>query len=355
MTVAQASPDKAHPVALLRAMLEIPSPSGEEAALADLLAEEMTQLGFAARIDDVGNVIGETGTGGGPTIMLIGHLDTAPGFPPVRHDGGRLYGRGAVDAKGPLAAMVCAAARLADTPGRVVVVGAVEEESGSSRGAMAIRDGHDRPDAVIVGEPSGWSSVVLGYKGEVDLRYRVVCPAVHPTHPAAKATERAVLVWNSLCELLGPELSHTVFGQPGATLRSLHGDLTSATAEFSVRTPIGFDVPRFVARLRGQLPEGELSVGNVVPACRVGRRDPVVRALSAAIRERGGAPVMKVKTATSDMNTLAEVWPVPMATYGPGDSRLDHTDAEHIEVAEYLRAIDVLDDALNRLIHGGLS
>jgi LysW-gamma-L-lysine carboxypeptidase len=350
-----APPDAAHQVALLRAMLEVPSPSGAEGALAALLAKEMERLGFAARIDEVGNVVGEIGAGGGATVLLIGHLDTAPGLLPVRDVGGRLYGRGAVDAKGPLAAMICAAARLVHAPARIVVVGAVEEESGNSRGAMAIRNGHERPDAVIVGEPSGWSSVVLGYKGEVGLRYRVVRPAVHPTHPDAKATEHAVRAWTSLCDLLGPELSHTAFDKPGVTLRSLHGDLTSATAEFSVRTPVGFDVPDLAARLGGRLPEGELSIRHAVPACRVGRRDPVVRALSAAIRECGGTPTMKVKTATSDMNTLAEVWPVPMATYGPGDSRLDHTDAEHIEVAEYQRAVDVLGGALCALVRGGLS
>jgi len=59
-----------------------------------------------------------------------------------------------------------------------------------------------------------------------------------------------------------------------------------------------------------------------------------------------------VKTATSDINVLAEHWNVPMATYGPGDSRLDHADDEHISLDEYLNGIRVLTDAVRRLTYG---
>ena len=97
--------------------------------------------------------------------MLLGHMDTVPGGVPVRCEAGRLYGRGAVDAKGPLAAMISAVAELGDFPGRIVVVGAVEEETPGSLGAMTIRATHPQPDVVVIGEPSGWSTVVLGYKG----------------------------------------------------------------------------------------------------------------------------------------------------------------------------------------------
>ena len=75
----------------------------------------------------------------------------------------------------------------------------------------------------------------------------------------------------------------------------------------------------------------------------------MARALTAAIRQTGGIPVAKVKTATSDMNTLAEQWHIPMATYGPGDSVLDHSDDEHVVIAEYLGGIEVLSTALAEL------
>jgi LysW-gamma-L-lysine carboxypeptidase len=79
------------------------------------------------------------------------------------------------------------------------------------------------------------------------------------------------------------------------------------------------------------------------------RRNPVVRALTAGIRRRGGAPALLLKTATSDMNTLAESWDIPMAAYGPGDSKLDHADLEHIVLEEYFAAIQVLSQALEEL------
>lgn len=336
---------------LLREMLEIPSTSYQERALADFLAEAMADLGFQTHIDVVGNVIGVIERGDGPTLMLLGHMDTVPGQFPVRSEDGKLYGRGAVDAKGPLAAMICAAARAVDFPGRIVVIGVVEEETPRSRGAMEIRATHDRPDALIVGEPSGWAGVTLGYKGKLDLRYTVKCPATHPSNPEPKASELAVACWAALVDLLGPDAGHDVFARPGATLCQLNADLTSATTDLSVRTPPGFDADALVRRLRDRLPVGNLEVLNSVAACRADRSNPAVRALVTGIRRLHAQPRLVVKTGTADMNTLAEVWDIPMATYGPGDSRLDHADNEHIVLPDYLRGIDVLSIAISELAH----
>lgn len=336
-------------VGLLRGMLQIYSACYRERALAGFLVKTMADLGFQAHIDAVGNVIGVIERGDGPTLMLLGHLDTVPGKLPVRSSDGKLYGRGAVDAKGPLAAMICAAAGASDFRGRIVVVGVVEEETPGSRGAMVIRATYDRPDALIVGEPSGWSSVVLGYKGRLDLRYTVTCPATHPTSPAPKASELAVACWAALVDLLGPDASHDVFDRPGATLCQLNAGLTSATVHLNVRTPLGFDGDALVRGLRDRLQAGNLEVLNSVAAYRVGRSDPVARALVSGIRRLDAQPRLLVKTATSDMNTLAEVWDIPMATYGPGDSKLDHSDTEHIVLSDYLRGIDVLSIAISEL------
>jgi [amino group carrier protein]-lysine/ornithine hydrolase len=338
----------AYATGLLRRMLEIPSPSYQEAELAAFLVGEMTRLGFDAHVDAAGNAVGRIGTGDGPTVMLLGHLDTVPEPVPVRCVDGRLYGRGAADAKGPLAAMVCAAAGAGAFPGQVVLVGAVQEETPGSAGAMAIRATHDRPDAVIVGEPSGWSSVVLGYKGKLDLRYRARCAPTHPSSPVPKASELAAAAWTALRDALG-RTDHTAFDLPGITLNAISGDTVAAEADLTVRTPPGFATDALLADLRQRLPVGELTVLNAVRACRVDRRNPTVRALSAGIRTQLARPAMRVKTATSDMNTLAEVWDIPMATYGPGDSRLDHADDEHILLADYLRGVAVLEHALGEL------
>src|SRR5580658_1678623 len=167
----------------LRAMVDIPSVTGDEARLASYTAERMTELGYLARIDAAGNAIGEIGAAAGPSVMLLGHIDTVPGAVRTRRENDLLYGRGSVDAKGPMAAMMHAGAQAAEmVPARIVVVGAVGEE-GDSAGARHLL-GSPRPDALVVGEPSGAGQVVVGYKGLLRLRYHLSRPAQHTSGPA---------------------------------------------------------------------------------------------------------------------------------------------------------------------------
>src|SRR5437899_3963474 len=118
---------------LVRGLVEIPSVSRREGDAVEWLAARMGERGFRASVDDAGNAVGEIGNG--PVhVVLFGHIDTVPGEIAVRIEGDELVGRGAVDAKGPLAAFVAAATK--PVPGvRITVVGAVEEESPSSKGA----------------------------------------------------------------------------------------------------------------------------------------------------------------------------------------------------------------------------
>lgn len=92
-------PNESFAVGLLRRMLEIPSLSYEERPLAELLVRSMRELGFDARVDEAGNAVGEIVRGGtravdGPTVMLLGHMDTVSGEVPVQARDGLLYGRG---------------------------------------------------------------------------------------------------------------------------------------------------------------------------------------------------------------------------------------------------------------------
>jgi LysW-gamma-L-lysine carboxypeptidase len=347
-TFATGQIDEQAATGLLRQMLEIPSPSCGEGELASYLAEAMTGLGFAAHVDETGNVVGTIDRGPGPHVMLLGHLDTVPDQIPVRSSGGRLYGRGASDAQGPLAAMICAAASATECSGRISVIGVVEEEVPSARGAVAIRETYPRPDACVIGEPSGGSTVVIGYKGKLDLHYVAECPSAHTTSPEPKASELVADCWTALKEILGPT-DHTAFALPGVTLESFSGDTARAEATLGVRTPPGFDAGALLAELRERLPAGTLTVLGARSPCVADRRNPVVRALSAGIRSQSAQPVLMLKTATSDMNTLGEVWDIPMASYGPGDSKLDHTADENILLADYYFAIAVLSHALTEL------
>src|SRR5512133_3632518 len=105
------------------------SPSEQETPAVRCLVDWMQGQGFHAWVDEVGNACGQRGPDDAPhTLLLLGHIDTVPGEIPVRVEDGILYGRGSVDAKGPLCAFAEAAAQATLPEGwRVIVIGAVEE------------------------------------------------------------------------------------------------------------------------------------------------------------------------------------------------------------------------------------
>ncbi|MBS0197895.1 MAG: [LysW]-lysine hydrolase [Planctomycetes bacterium] len=339
--------------ALLHALVATPSLSGREDAAARELVGWMRGLGYQARVDEVGNAVGELGPPAGPgvrEIVLLGHIDTVPGEIPVRREGDLLCGRGAVDAKGPLAAftMAGATARLAaDT--RVVVIGAVGEEAPESRGARHVA-GRMRPDLCIIGEPSGADGFVIGYKGRLLVDASAVADSAHSAGPAATSAELLAAWWQRVLEWAARTNAgrERVFEQVQPRLISFNtkadGLTESAHAVVSVRLPT--DVPPRVAEAAMQEACGD----RVGMECRgaelafVGdRQSELARRFSVAIRGRfGRAARIAVKTGTSDMNVVGPVWNCPIVAYGPGDSALDHTPNEHISIAEYHSAIEVL-------------
>lgn len=359
-------------VDLLRQLVSIRSESGDEAAAAGFLVGSMRAAGLEARVDAVGNAVGEVVFGTGRRhLMLLGHIDTVPGGPPVELRDGKLYGRGSVDAKGPLATFVRAAARLAQSPEtstldlRLTVIGAVEEEVTSSKGARHVAE-HYRPDACVIGEPSAAGAITLAYKGRlmVDLERRL--PTAHSAGPEPTASALAVEDWNTVEAWAAAwnEGVQGVFPALQTELQSIHGGREGD--EDVCRTVIGFRLPpaldprQFEATLRAlwgepELGRRELSFRGHEEAWVSERSHDLARAFSGAVRQvTGQRPRLKHKTGTSDMNVVAPVWRCPILAYGPGDSALDHTPWEHVEVAEYLQAVDVLEAAIRRWAALGL-
>jgi acetylornithine deacetylase/succinyl-diaminopimelate desuccinylase-like protein len=190
--------------ALLIGMLWHYSPSGAERALSEWLCAHLHGSALRLEVDAVGNFIAElpaTVETPEPPVVLLGHLDTVPGYIRVRREDGRLYGRGAVDAKGPLAAFIAATQRLtvSDVPRSrpVIVVGAVEEEAATSRGARAALE-RWRPAYTIIGEPSSASALTLGYKGRLLVSYRIERPVAHTARPEESACARTVAFWQTV-------------------------------------------------------------------------------------------------------------------------------------------------------------
>jgi [amino group carrier protein]-lysine/ornithine hydrolase len=341
------------PIPFLEAFLRIHSLSGQEQAAAAFLVERMTQLGFRAHIDEAGNAVGELGESG-PQVVLLGHIDTVPGEVPVRIEDGKLYGRGAVDAKGPFATFVWAAWQAQQAGKlncRLVLVGAVEEEAASSKGAHYAREQY-QPTMCVIGEPSGWDRVTLGYKGRLLVHYRHEQAAAHSAGELPAAPEQLVRFWRAVEEYCGAYNSgrEKLFEQLLPSLRKVSsgGDGMHDWAEATVglRLPEGLAPETLAEQLRELAPAARLEFQGACPAFRSARTTWLAAAFTRAIRGAGGQPGFLHKTGTADMNVVGPAWGCPIVAYGPGDSRLDHTPNEHVELAEYERAIGVLSNVL---------
>jgi LysW-gamma-L-lysine carboxypeptidase len=273
------------------------------------------------------------------------------------------------------------------------VVGAVEEEAATSKGARFIGarfDGNTEPipDACIIGEPSGWQRVTLGYKGRLLVEMEASQAMAHTAGPERGVAALAVDFWNWLAAYSDHfnENRSKSFEQLMPSLRELRTWTDSEMqdrvwAKAGIRLPLDFDVNSFVTALctwatqtsgseqtaAGAPPAlvpGESTVLHFAgvqnylsltllgyePAWRSDRSNPLVRAFLAGIRaENDVRPSFVVKTGTSDMNVVGPLWGCPIVAYGPGDSALDHTPHESILLDEYWQAILTLERTLRRL------
>jgi LysW-gamma-L-lysine carboxypeptidase len=338
---------------LLRELVEIPSPSGEEAEAAQRLRAFFEDHDREAWIDDAGNVRAP----GDDSLLLTSHVDTVPGEVPVRREGDGndavLYGRGSVDATGSVVAMAVAAVRTG-----VSFVGVTGEET-DSRGARHLIDDRDAPEALINGEPSGADSYAVGYRGFLAGTYRVSTPSAHTSLPEDNAIQAAMAWWNGVENQLAAAFDpgadadefERVTAKPVAFDGGLAEDGTAveATVDAEFRIPPGATVEgvrEVVDRTTGT---GSVDWREAIPPVTVGTRTPLARALRAGIRGTGRDPTPLVKTGTCDVNLYAEAWDCPMAVYGPGDSTLDHAPNEHLELCELDRAVAVLEAVANDL------
>ena len=380
---------------LLTRLVAIRSPSGKEAAAAEHLVQWLAAHGLAASVDEAGNAVGVKGVGR-QEILLLGHIDTFRGELPVRRDGDLLYGRGTVDAKGPLCAFAAALAQVDVPQGwRVTLVGAVEEESATSRGARAVVSQRARgpgpPCCCVIGEPIGWDSVTIVYKGRLVVDITLRAPYAHSAGREPLPAERAIELWRAIqesCSAFNEEAgAEKAFDRLDASLRSVqtedHGAFGQVHLGLALRLPPGLSPGNVKARLVQTVrratvgqdtdearPAGSEPVESTVtlrhgsvevmlaasapePAYKGPKAGRLVRSFLAAIRGRGGAPRFVLKTGTCDMNVLGANWPgVPMVAYGPGDSSLDHTPEEHIDVREFLKSTRVMAAALAQLMAG---
>ncbi|MEM7798278.1 MAG: [LysW]-lysine hydrolase [Chloroflexota bacterium] len=350
-------------VEFLREIVSIESLSGQELMVATHIVSRMEMWGYArAYVDPAGNAVGmrEQKNEAGEIdeeIVLLGHIDTVPGNIPVHIKDERLYGRGSVDAKGPFAAFVLAGIQAELPPGRRIwVVGATEEEAATSKGARYVKDHFDRPDFCIIGEPSGWDGVTLGYKGRILFNYRLDQDMGHTAGPEIGVAEQAVDFWNVLnhyaLEFNGKR--EKLFDQILPSIRTFHtssdGITNTADMKLGFRLPPDYDIQVLIDLAEAHKGSAVISHHGHEAAYHSKRTNPLAKAFSKGILLNGGKPKPKRKTGTSDMNVVGPHWNCPIIAYGAGDSKLDHTPNEHVIVDEFLKAIAVLKTVLSNKI-----
>ena len=361
------------------------SPSGQERGAVEWLVERMRALGPRQ-------------------VVLLGHIDTVPGEIPVRVDSmlapvefietkagiesplvsipevgfdnggdttlnqhrhsnnGILYGRGTVDAKGPLACFVDGVARMGSVEGwQFVVIGAVEEER-NSEGARFVAPLY-QPEFAIIGEPNRWDRVALGYKGSAWAQITVRQAQAHSASGQESACEGVVTVWNR-AKAWAVEYNRAedfnggrgkVFEQVLLSLRRLRSGQEGfddwAQIQIGARLPVSVSPEDWYPILKEMAGDAELErIGFAIPAYQCEKNTALVRAFLSGIRAEGGKPSFVYKTGTADLNVVGPVWNCPALVYGPGDSALDHTPEEHLELEEYERAVRVLVTSLQGLV-----
>ena len=319
------------PVSLAVQLMQIESTSGSEGALvafvADLLAARgwhVERIRVSTGRDDVFATKRQ-----GPYVTLSTHLDTVPPHIPPRVDATRLWGRGACDAKGIAASMICAAERL-DQRGLAAALLFVVGEEVTHDGAHAANDwvarNGVRSHVLINGEPTE-STLALGTKGAMRATVRVRGVAAHSAYPhlGRSATHELVRILAALDDLDLPK--DDVLGETTVNIGLISGGVADnvvaplAEARLMART-VGpaEDVLERLRRVVGD--RGELEQGITAPAVRLGVLP--------------GHPTSVVAYAT-DIPALHN-WGTPYL-FGPGSIHVAHREDEHIDLAELRAAV----------------
>lgn len=335
------------------------SPTGEEGEAVEKFCGYLDSL-QASEIhkDNAGNAIGKF-SGSGISVVLCGHIDTVPGELPIKLEKERLYGRGAVDAKASLIALLYGAksAKERGFKGDLSVIAAVGEE-GPGKGIVEVASSHPRSDYAILGEPSGTTGITAGYRGRLLIDAAFNSKSHHASAPwmGNNAVDIAIDSWQKIKEKYG---SGKDFSKVSVALTSIHGgeadNVTPASSSITldVRFPPSRKGEEVLQEIRRSVESeyGE-SVEHIKVRSRVdpyvsNLKTPLVKSFKESIGSFSGEKAKMIfKSGSGDMNLLGSSWGIPCITYGPGNTQLAHTDDEVISLEEVRASVNIVSDAL---------
>ena len=357
---------------ILEQLVRIPSATGHEQAVAEAFAGLCQAVGLEVEMQEVepgrSNVIASWRVGRGPRLLLTGHLDTVPVGEGWERDpfgaeveGGRLYGRGACDMKGGLAAMLGAVvdlrARGAEPAGDVTLAAVVGEEEDSAGTRALIARGVEA-DWAVLAEPTAMALVVAN-RGLMNYRLIVKGSSVHASSPelgrnAVTAAARLVLELEVLREGLATR-HHHLFGSPNLTVGTIHGgtrpyvvpdrcevEVDRRVNPGETREQVVAELQEAVTRTRAHVPwlDVELEAGPDYLAFEIPEEHGLVRSMTAAMASAQLPRRISAWRAASDAGFLVHTAGIPCVLFGPGDieqaaHRPDEwIDLEDLEVAQ---------------------
>ena len=354
------------PLAFLETAVETPSHE-DIGPMRALLCERLAEHGIEATVHEGGSVVATRGSSG-RHVVLNTHLDTVAPHVPAEREGDVLHGRGACDAKGPLAAMLAAFLDCDPGGGRLTLAVTPDEETHSTGAAALVPalglDGA-RGDAVIVGEPTGLDVCTAG-KGRFEGRVRVEGESAHAAEPhtGENAIESAAPVVEALTgfgERPDALAAHPALGAPTLTPTVVEGG--AATNRVPAACEIVLDrrsVPPetatgFESALDGYLRE---RFDSSVSFALTERETPFLEAfetpadagVAAAFRDAGCES--RPFTAATEASYFARE--APTVVFGPGvladaNGPVAHAEREYVRLSEVEHAAELLDGVLAAL------
>jgi putative selenium metabolism hydrolase len=352
--------------------------SGQESGVAGLVQQEMRRLGMATYVDDWGNVTGVLDAGPGPVILLDSHMDTVGVTDPSQwrrapsgeQVGDRIYGRGAMDMKGPLAASLYGAALLRDSPfrGTIAVSASVCEELVEGPALVSVAERY-HPDLVLICEATGLR-LNVGQRGRAEVSVEVFGTPTHSSKPelGINAVERMTDVIQALRQINIPE--HPVLGRGVLVLTDIisrpYPGLSVVpdycTATFDRRTLPGEDEEDVLQPLRDTVEKvlagtgargtvgiakdefttytgHAVSAPNFAPAWYAGTEASFVQLALHGLRRTGLKPQTSHYSFCTNGSGTAALG-IPTLGFGPGDELLAHRIDEYVEIAELVQAAE---------------
>jgi len=375
-------PDKEPLLSFLQDIIRIPSPSTKERGVVERVAEEMRRVGFAeVFIDEVGNVVGRIGSGGGKRLLYDAHTDTVGIGNPAAWsrdpygaeiEGGVLYGRGTADNKGALAAMIYGAKSLIDTDldlaGDLYVVGTVQEEDCEGY-AVGLLCRKLKPHAVLLGEPTNLQ-IARGQRGRIMLIVTTHGRSCHASTPELGVN--AIYAMNKVVarvEALNSNLAQHPFLGPGSiAVTRIEGEGASLNvvpdtcrAYLDRRLTWGEDEELALTQLREIIHEEgvEAQVETLVyesrshtgypcrqkkyfPAWLLEEEHPLVQMGAWTVKRTLGyePQVIGWRFSTDGVATKGELG-IPTIGFGPGEESHCHTTEDQVKVEDLVKAARV--------------